>query len=80
VKARPRQLESLRRQRHQRLPWGVLKARARSPTIYTKDTANANNGALSLPRAKRHLPGAQRRGVYSGEIAGTTPALPGLVS
>ena len=48
--------------------------------IYTKDTNNANNGALSLPYVQKapSCPVPNGSSIYSDEIAGTTPVLPGL--
>lgn len=62
------------------MPWGVLKATyvPNQPyAIYTKDTANANNGALSLPYVQStNCPVPSGSNIYSGEIAGTTPVCP----
>jgi hypothetical protein len=62
------------------MPWGVLKASyvPNQPyAIYTKDTANANNGALSLPYVQSTTcPVPNGSSVYSDEIAGTTPVCP----
>jgi Flp pilus assembly protein TadG len=62
------------------MPWGVLKASyvpAQPYSIYTKDTANANNGALSLPYVQSATcPVPNGASVYSDEIAGTTPVCP----
>jgi Tfp pilus assembly protein PilV len=62
------------------MPWGVLKASyvpAQPYAIYTKDTANANNGALSLPYVQStNCPVPNGASVYSDEIAGTTPVCP----
>jgi Flp pilus assembly protein TadG len=62
------------------MPWGVLKASyvPNQPySIYTKDTNNANNGALSLPYVQStNCPVPNGASVYSDEIAGTTPVCP----
>jgi Flp pilus assembly protein TadG len=62
------------------MPWGVLKASyvPNQPyAIYTKDTGNANNGALSLPYVQStNCPVPNGASVYSDEIAGTTPVCP----
>ena len=62
------------------MPWGVLKASyvPNQPyAIYTKDTNNANNGALSLPYVQSTTcPVPNGSSVYSDEIAGTTPVCP----
>jgi hypothetical protein len=62
------------------MPWGVLKASyvpGLPYAIYTKDTANANNGALSLPYVQSsNCPVPNGASVYSDEIAGTTPVCP----
>jgi len=62
------------------MPWGVLKASYvpdQPYAIYTKDTGNANNGALSLPYVQStNCPVPNGASVYSDEIAGTTPVCP----
>ena len=62
------------------MPWGVLKASYvpdQPYAIYTKDTANANNGALSLPYVQStNCPVPNGSTIYSDEIAGTTPVCP----
>jgi Flp pilus assembly protein TadG len=62
------------------MPWGVLKASyvpGLPYPIYTKDTANANNGALSLPYVQSaSCPVPNGANIYSDEIAGTTPVCP----
>jgi Flp pilus assembly protein TadG len=62
------------------MPWGVLKASyvPNQPyAIYTKDTNNANNGALSLPYVQSaSCPVPNGANIYSDEIAGTTPVCP----
>ena len=62
------------------MPWGVLKASyvtGQNYPIYTKDTGNANNGALSLPYVQStNCPVPNGASVYSDEIAGTTPVCP----
>ncbi len=62
------------------MPWGVLKASyvPNQPySIYTKDTNNANNGALSLPYVQStNCPVPNGASIYSDEIAGTTPVCP----
>jgi Flp pilus assembly protein TadG len=62
------------------MPWGVLKASyvtGQNYPIYTKDTANANNGALSLPYVQSATcPVPNGASIYSDEIAGTTPVCP----
>jgi hypothetical protein len=62
------------------MPWGVLQGSyitgAPYP-IYTKDTANANNGAISLPYVNNaNCPVPSGASVYSDEIAGTTQVCP----
>ncbi len=62
------------------MPWGVLQGSytpGQPYPIYTKDTANANNGALSLPYVSgANCPVPNGANVYSDEIAGTTPVCP----
>ena len=62
------------------MPWGVLKASyvpGQAYPIYTKDTGNANNGALSLPYVQSaSCPVPNGANIYSDEIAGTTPVCP----
>ena len=62
------------------MPWGVLKASYvpnQAYSIYTKDTSNANNGALSLPYVQSaSCPVPNGSSVYSDEIAGATPVCP----
>ena len=62
------------------MPWGVLKASyvtGQNYPIYTKDTANANNGALSLPYVQSaSCPVPNGASVYRDEISGTTPVCP----
>jgi Flp pilus assembly protein TadG len=62
------------------MPWGVLKASYvpdQPYAIYTKDTNNANNGALSLPYVQSATcPVPNGSNIYSNEIAGTTPVCP----
>jgi hypothetical protein len=62
------------------MPWGVLKASYvpnQPSSIYTKDTSNANNGALSLPYVQSSsCPVPNGSNIYSDEIAGTTPVCP----
>lgn len=62
------------------MPWGVLQssyAPGQPYAIYTKDTANANNGALSLPYvSSADCPVPSGANVYSDEIAGTTQVCP----
>ena len=62
------------------MPWGVLKASyvpGQPYPIYTKDTGNANNGALSLPYVQSaNCPVPNGASIYSDEIAGTTPVCP----
>jgi hypothetical protein len=62
------------------MPWGVLQGSyitgAPYP-IYTKDTANANNGAISLPYVNNaNCPVPSGASIYSDEIAGTTQVCP----
>ena len=62
------------------MPWGVLQSSytpGQPYAIYTKDTANANNGALSLPYvSSADCPVPSGANVYSDEIAGTTQVCP----
>ena len=62
------------------MPWGVLQGSytpGQPYPIYTKDTANANNGALSLPYVQSaNCPIPSGANVYSDEIAGTTQVCP----
>ena len=58
------------------MPWGVLQGSytpGQPYPIYTKDTGNANNGAISLPYvSSANCPVPNGANVYSDEIAGTT--------
>jgi putative Flp pilus-assembly TadE/G-like protein len=62
------------------MPWGVLQGSyvpGQPYPIYTKDTANANNGAISLPYVNNaNCPVPSGASVYSDEIAGTTQVCP----
>jgi hypothetical protein len=62
------------------MPWGVLKGSyvtGNPYPIYTKTTANANNGAISLPYvAGANCPIPNGANAYSDEISGTTQACP----
>jgi hypothetical protein len=62
------------------MPWGVLQGSYTSGQpypIYTKDTANANNGAISLPYVNNaDCPVPNGANDYSDEIAGTTQVCP----
>lgn len=62
------------------MPWGVLKGSytpGQPYPIYTKDTANANNGAISLPYVNNaNCPVPNGANIYSDEIAGTTQVCP----
>lgn len=62
------------------MPWGVLQGSyvpGQAYPIYTKDTANANNGALSLPYVQSaNCPVPNGANIYSDEIAGTTQVCP----
>jgi hypothetical protein len=62
------------------MPWGVLQGSytpGQPYPIYTKDTANANNGALSLPYVSNaNCPVPNGANVYSDEIAGSTQVCP----
>jgi Flp pilus assembly protein TadG len=62
------------------MPWGVLQGSyvpGQAYPIYTKDTGNANNGALSLPYVQSaSCPVPNGANIYSDEIAGTTPVCP----
>ena len=62
------------------MPWGVLQGSyvpGQPYPIYTKDTGNANNGALSLPYVQSaSCPVPNGANIYSDEIAGTTPVCP----
>ena len=62
------------------MPWGVLQGSYTSGQpypIYTKDTANANNGAISLPYVNNaNCPVPNGASTYSDEIAGTTQVCP----
>ena len=62
------------------MPWGVLKASyvpGNAYPIYTKDTGNANNGALSLPYVQSATcPVPNGASVYRDEISGVTPVCP----
>jgi len=62
------------------MPWGVLQSSytpGQPYPIYTKDTANANNGAISLPYVNNaNCPDPNGASIYSDEIAGTTQVCP----
>lgn len=62
------------------MPWGVLQGSytpGQPYPIYTKDTGNANNGAISLPYVNNaNCPVPNGANVYSDEIAGTTQVCP----
>jgi Putative Flp pilus-assembly TadE/G-like len=62
------------------MPWGVLQGSytpGQPYPIYTKDTANANNGAISLPYVNNaNCPVPSGASIYSDEIAGTTQVCP----
>lgn len=62
------------------MPWGVLQGSytpGQPYPIYTKDTNNANNGAISLPYVSNtSCPDPNGANVYSDEIAGTTQVCP----
>jgi Flp pilus assembly protein TadG len=62
------------------MPWGVLQGSytpGQPYPIYTKDTGNANNGALSLPYVNNaNCPVPNGANIYSDEIAGTTQVCP----
>jgi Flp pilus assembly protein TadG len=62
------------------MPWGVLKATyvpGQPYSIYTKDTANANNGALSLPYVNgANCPDPNGANAYLNEITGALPVCP----
>ncbi len=62
------------------MPWGVLQGSyttGQPYPIYTKDTGNANNGALSLPYVQSaNCPVPNGANIYSDEIAGTTQVCP----
>ncbi len=62
------------------MPWGVLQGSytpGQPYPIYTKDTANANNGAISLPYVNNaNCPVPNGASIYSDEIAGTTQVCP----
>ena len=62
------------------MPWGVLQSSytpGQPYPIYTKDTANANNGAISLPYVNNaNCPVPNGASIYSDEIAGSTQVCP----
>jgi hypothetical protein len=62
------------------MPWGVLQSSyvpGQPYPIYTKDTANANNGAISLPYVNNaNCPVPSGASIYSDEIAGSTQVCP----
>jgi len=62
------------------MPWGVLQGSytpGQPYPIYTKDTANANNGAISLPYVNNaNCPVPSGASIYSDEIAGSTQVCP----
>jgi Flp pilus assembly protein TadG len=62
------------------MPWGVLRGSydpGQAYAIYTKNTANANNGAISLPYVQSaNCPVPNGANDYSSEIAGTTQVCP----
>ena len=62
------------------MPWGVLQATyvpGQQYSIYTKTTANANNGALSLPYVSgSNCPDPSGANAYQNEITGTLPECP----
>lgn len=62
------------------MPWGVLQGTyvpGQPYSIYTKTTANANNGALSLPYvAGANCPVPSGANVYQDEITGDQPVCP----
>jgi Putative Flp pilus-assembly TadE/G-like len=62
------------------MPWGVLQGSytpGQPYPIYTKDTGNANNGAISLPYVNNaNCPVPNGANIYSDEIAGTTQVCP----
>ena len=62
------------------MPWGILQGSytpGQPYSIYTKNTSNANNGALSLPYVNNaNCPVPNGSNIYSDEIAGTTPVCP----
>ena len=62
------------------MPWGVLQGTyvpGQPYSIYTKTTANANNGALSLPYvAGANCPIPSGANVYEDEITGDQPVCP----
>jgi Flp pilus assembly protein TadG len=62
------------------MPWGVLQGSytpgSKYP-IYTKDTANANNGAISLPyHLGQNCPDPNGANAYSNEISGNLNTCP----
>ena len=62
------------------MPWGVLQGSytpGSNYPIYTKDTANANNGAISLPYVSgANCPSPNGANAYSNEINGTLSTCP----
>ena len=62
------------------MPWGVLQGTyvpGQPYSIYTKDTANANNGALSLPYVSgANCPDPNGANAYKDEITGALPVCP----
>jgi Flp pilus assembly protein TadG len=62
------------------MPWGVLQGGytpGSNYPIYTKDTANANNGAISLPYVSgANCPAPNGANAYSNEIDGTLNTCP----
>jgi Flp pilus assembly protein TadG len=62
------------------MPWGVLQGSytpGQNYPIYTKDTANANNGAISLPyELGQNCPVPSGANAYSNEISGDLTTCP----
>ena len=62
------------------MPWGVLSGSSlpgQPYSIYTKDTGNANNGALSLPYVNgANCPVPNGANSYEDEINGTLQPCP----
>ncbi len=62
------------------MPWGVLQGSytpGSNYPIYTKDTANANNGAISLPyHLGQNCPDPNGANAYSNEISGNLNTCP----
>jgi Flp pilus assembly protein TadG len=62
------------------MPWGVLQGTyvpGQQYSIYTKTTANANNGALSLPYvSSANCPVPSGANAYESEIDGSLPVCP----